>query len=139
MLGRDLGAVLGRFGGGTWDDVADGIIYAANNGAHVISLSLGGPPGKVVENACRYAIRKGCVVVAAAGNSSGTVGYPAAYPGVLAVSSVGPSVGPPRGRSPAARRLAATSSSLAASARRSCVNSSPSDSARQSTCAQRGG
>jgi serine protease len=42
---------------------------------------------KVVENAVNHALQKGVIVVAAAGNSGRSVGYPAGYPGVIAVSA----------------------------------------------------
>ena len=67
--------------GGTDDDVARGIRYAADNGAKVINMSLGssGPPNcatnsrqpdcsPVIEAALRYAVGKGCFVSVAAGN-----------------------------------------------------------------------
>ena len=80
--------VLNKNGWGTLADVAEGIRYAADHGAQIINLSLGGPrPASVLEKAVRYAERKGVLIVAAAGNSGRSVGYPAAYPGVLAVSA----------------------------------------------------
>lgn len=80
--------VLSSRGWGTMADVAEGIRWAADHGAHVINLSLGAPSkSKVVENAVNYAMKKGVVVVAAAGNSGRSVGWPAAYPGVIAVSA----------------------------------------------------
>lgn len=80
--------VLSARGWGTMADVAEGIRWAADHGAQVINLSLGAPvKSKVVENAVKYAYKKGVVVVAAAGNSGKSVGYPAAYPGVIAVSA----------------------------------------------------
>ncbi|WP_166397850.1 S8 family peptidase [Rubrobacter marinus] len=71
-------------------DVAQGIIWAADNGADVINLSLTGPaPSGVLERAVDYAWDKGSVVVAAAGNSGdGTVQYPGAYSNVIAVAAV---------------------------------------------------
>jgi serine protease len=69
----------------------DGIIYAADNGAHVINCSWGGS-GYLLSQAERvaYAISKGAVVIAAAGNSgTETVNTPAAYPNVLSVANVG--------------------------------------------------
>ena len=80
--------VLNKFGWGTLANVAEGIRFAADNGAQVINLSLGGP-GKsgILEDAVSHAIKKGVVVVAAAGNSGKSVGYPAAYDGVIAVSA----------------------------------------------------
>ena len=84
--------VLDEYGGGTFADVAAGIIWASDHGAQVINMSLGGPyPDPVVQDACKYAVKKGVLIVCAAGNSSGAVGYPAAFPECLAVSAVGPS------------------------------------------------
>jgi serine protease len=80
--------VLNRNGSGTMADVGEGIRYAADHGAQVINLSLGASRGaKVVKDAVDHALAKGVVVVAAAGNSGRSVGYPAAYPGVIAVSA----------------------------------------------------
>ncbi len=80
--------VLSGDGWGSDADVASGIRFAADEGAQVINLSLGGPsPSKVLAAAVRYALAKGVVIVAAAGNSHFDVGYPAAFPGVLAVSA----------------------------------------------------
>ncbi|MFF8033331.1 MULTISPECIES: type VII secretion-associated serine protease mycosin [unclassified Streptomyces] len=76
--------------------LADGIRWAADNGADVINLSLGDDsasahpePGE--DEAIQYALRKGVVVVASAGNGGEKgdhVSYPAAYPGVIAVTAV---------------------------------------------------
>lgn len=65
------------------------IRYAADRGANVINLSLGGPQDLHLQTSISYALSKGTVVVAAAGND-GTDGllYPARYPGVIAVGSV---------------------------------------------------
>lgn len=84
--------VLSDSGGGSLADIADGIRFAADNGANVINLSLGGPfPSIILESAVKYARAKGAVVVAAAGNDgSRSVIYPAGYPGVVAVSASGP-------------------------------------------------
>ncbi|MCL2778826.1 MAG: S8 family peptidase [Polyangiaceae bacterium] len=80
--------VLSKQGWGTMADVAEGIRWAADHGANVVNLSLGSPiRSKVVENAVKYASKKGVVVVAAAGNSGKSVGYPAAYADVIAVSA----------------------------------------------------
>jgi len=80
--------VLSAGGSGTTADVAEGIRFAADHGAQVINLSLGGPiKSKILEDAVTHAHTKGALVVAAAGNSGRSVGYPAAYPGVLAVSA----------------------------------------------------
>jgi serine protease len=80
--------VLSARGWGTMADVAEGIRWSADHGAQVINLSLGAPmKSAVVENAVNHALKKGVVVVAAAGNSGRSVGWPAAYPGVIAVSA----------------------------------------------------
>jgi serine protease len=80
--------VLSARGFGTMADVAEGIRWAADHGAQVINLSLGAPmKSDVVEKAVTHAYKKGVVVVAAAGNSGRSVGYPAGYPGVIAVSA----------------------------------------------------
>lgn len=80
--------VLSRTGSGTVADVASGIRFAADNGAQVINMSLGGRiKSKVLESAVKHAVDKGVIVVAAAGNTSRSVEWPAAYPGVIAVSA----------------------------------------------------
>ena len=80
--------VLSGSGSGTSADVAEGIRWAADHGAQVINLSLGGgAPEAIGREAVAYAHRKGVVVMAAAGNSAGKVGFPAAYPGAIAISA----------------------------------------------------
>jgi serine protease len=84
--------VLGADGGGTVADIAEAIKFAANNGADVINMSLGGGgESQLMKEAIEYAYRKGVVIVAAAGNES-TDGssYPARYPHVIGVSAFGP-------------------------------------------------
>lgn len=81
--------VLSASGSGSVGGISDAIRYAADNGAKVINMSLGGAfPSKVLKKAVAYAHSKGVTVVCAAGNESrGRVGYPAAYPGAVAVSA----------------------------------------------------
>ncbi len=84
--------VLSRTGGGTVADIAEAIRFAADNGANVINMSLGGGgDSKLMREAIDYAHKKGVVIVAAAGNeSSSSASYPALYPNVIAVSAIGP-------------------------------------------------
>ncbi len=81
--------VLGDNGSGYFSWIANGIIWAADNGAKVINMSLGGSSGSAaLSDAVNYAWKKGVVVVAAAGNSSTSqLFYPAAYPNVIAVAA----------------------------------------------------
>jgi len=73
--------VLNDSGSGSYNAIANGIYYAANNGANVINLSLGGTfANRTLQNAIEYANNKGVVVVMAAGNSGGSQpNYPARY------------------------------------------------------------
>lgn len=81
VLDTDWDAIFGSPFEGTDDVVAQGIRYAADNGAKVINLSLGrtGPAdcgafpnqsgcAPVIEAAINYAVGKGCFVAAAGGN-----------------------------------------------------------------------
>ncbi len=73
--------VLDSRGYGYYSDIADGIRFAADNGADIINLSLGGDaPSQALEDALRYAYEKGVTIVAAAGNNGKNgISYPAAY------------------------------------------------------------
>jgi len=55
---------------GTDETVAEGVRYAADNGAKVINMSIGrsGPPAPAVEDAIKYAVSKGAFVAVAGGN-----------------------------------------------------------------------
>ncbi|UYQ61186.1 type VII secretion-associated serine protease mycosin [Streptomyces peucetius] len=76
--------------------LAQGIRWAADQGADVINLSLGDDsesahPEAGEDAAVQYALSKGSVVVASAGNGGEKgdhISYPAAYPGVIAVTAV---------------------------------------------------
>ena len=84
--------VLNNEGWGTSFDVSRGIVYAADQGAGVINLSLGGGYSSVEAEAVSYAQQKDCLVVAAAGNSNmnaDNTAFPAALPGVLTVAATG--------------------------------------------------
>jgi subtilisin family serine protease len=83
--------VLTWLGAGTDVDIADGINYAANNGADVISLSLGSTTyASVMHSACDNAFyNHNVVVIAAAGNSNTSQKtYPAAHPSVIGVAAL---------------------------------------------------
>lgn len=83
--------VMGPSGVGVLTDIVDAVIYAADHGAHIITLSLGGGGyTNTMSNALRYAYEKGVTIFAASGNDgSGSVSYPAAYDDyVIAVGAV---------------------------------------------------
>lgn len=81
-------------GSGTQESIIDGIILAADNGADVISMSLGGPSTdkrqRAYEKAIKYANEKGAIIVVAAGNENMNAKFvvPASCDGVIAVSAV---------------------------------------------------
>jgi serine protease len=81
--------VLTARGSGSVAGISQAIRWAADHGANVINMSLGGPsPIGTMASAVKYARGKGVVVIAAAGNDGhGRVGYPAKYPGVVAVAA----------------------------------------------------
>ncbi|MBM3267937.1 MAG: S8 family serine peptidase [Candidatus Sericytochromatia bacterium] len=81
--------VLDAEGQGNTSDIVAGLLYAADAGAKVINLSLGGGSGsKALEEAIRYAHGKGSLIVAAMGNDGKNLQeYPAAYSGVLSVGA----------------------------------------------------
>ena len=81
--------VVDASGNATDPNIAAGITWARTHGAKVINLSLGGPGNSsVLQSAVDAALAANIVVVAAAGNDfAPTVQYPAAVPGVLAVSA----------------------------------------------------
>jgi len=73
------------------DDYAKAIVYAADNGADVISMSWGSyNSSNIIHDAIDYAYSKNVVLVAAAGNIVLDISrkfYPAAFDGVIAVAS----------------------------------------------------
>jgi serine protease len=85
--------VLDSYGSGTVADIAEAIKFAADNGADVINMSLGGGgESQLMKEAIDYAYNKGVVIIAAAGNSNqNSAGYPARYPRVIGVSALEPS------------------------------------------------
>ena len=95
--------VFGEEGGAYWWCIQQALLYAADSGVDVVNLSLGNDYDDPREgNAVAYALSKGVVVVASAGNCGdprsyllngcrtlSPPGYPASYPGVIAVAAVG--------------------------------------------------
>jgi hypothetical protein len=86
---------LDENGSGSTSDVVEAIERAVNDGAHIINLSLGesdGKPDSPQNLAVREAVRRGVLVVAAAGNSGpqwGTVGSPGNEVSALTVGALG--------------------------------------------------
>ena len=71
------------------DDLAEGIVKAADAGVRVINMSLGGPaPSDTLDQAISYAVARDVILVAASGNNSAsTPFYPAANPNVLGIAA----------------------------------------------------
>ena len=81
---------LNANGSGYVSDLAEAIIYAANNGADILSNSWGGVgTSQTLEDAVNYAHSRGCVVIAAAGNSNSDASNftPANIANVITVSA----------------------------------------------------
>jgi serine protease len=83
--------VLDSTGSGWSSDIAKGIVYAADHGARIANLSLGAPAtSSTMESAISYAVGRGTLVVAAAGNErqrGNSPSYPAASANALAVAA----------------------------------------------------
>jgi subtilisin family serine protease len=80
--------VLNANGSGYLSDVIEGLDWAVANGMQVVNMSLGTSQDvQSFHDAIVSAYNAGVTIVAAAGNSGGTVSYPAAYPEVIAVSA----------------------------------------------------
>jgi hypothetical protein len=80
----------GESTGGAADAVIRGMVWVAEQGAAVINVSLVGPPNALLEAAVKLLNQRGHVIVAAVGNDGPAqpVSFPAAYAGVVAVTSV---------------------------------------------------
>ncbi len=80
--------VLDAQGRGTYATVIGGIQWAVENKMDVANMSLGGDESSdAMADAVEAAAKAGVTIVAAAGNNSGAVGYPASYPGTIAISA----------------------------------------------------
>lgn len=87
-----IAKVLGDNGSGTLEMVADGVDWAVDQGADIISMSLGGRVGSDrLYRAIHQALAKGLVVICAAGNEgalfTNSIGYPGRYGGVITVAA----------------------------------------------------
>jgi serine protease len=82
--------VLSGNGGGTISDISESIRFAADNGANIINLSLGGGgESQVMKDAIEYAYNKGVLIIAAAGNENAeSASYPARYARVIGVGAL---------------------------------------------------
>lgn len=80
--------VLNAKGEGTYATVIAGVQWAVENKMVIANMSLGGDETtQAFKDAMQAAADKGLTVVAAAGNNSGAVGYPAKYPSTIAVAA----------------------------------------------------
>lgn len=81
--------VLDASGSGTWESVSKGIVWAADNGADVINMSLGGAyPSEMAKQAVNYAYNKGVTIIASAGNSGDShYYYPASFDVVISIAA----------------------------------------------------
>jgi subtilisin family serine protease len=84
--------VLNSLGLGNTTQLAEGILWAAENGADVINMSLGArAPTQLLTEAVGTATQAGAVLVAAAGNfENDNPVWPAAYPDVIGVAASDP-------------------------------------------------
>ncbi len=84
--------VCGNSGFCFGDDIAEAIIYVTNQGANIISMSLGGnTQSSLIRDAINYATDNGVLVIAAAGNdgpADGSIDYPGANVKVVAVGAI---------------------------------------------------
>jgi subtilisin family serine protease len=84
--------VLRDNGYGDWAIIADGVVWASDNEADVISLSLGGAASQeYFEDAINYVVANGTVAIAASGNVNTQMDFwPASYEQCIAVGAMSP-------------------------------------------------
>jgi subtilisin family serine protease len=84
--------VMNAAGAGNETDLAQGLVYAADFGADIFSMSIGGFTNtQALYDAVRYAFNLDCTMFAATGNANAsTIGYPAAWSEVIAVGALSP-------------------------------------------------
>ncbi|MEF8841334.1 MAG: S8 family serine peptidase [Haloarculaceae archaeon] len=78
------------FPGGTHAQIKEGLVWAADQGYEVVNMSHGGSDSSTKKDGIEYAANAGMLLVSSAGNSGccDSVGFPAAYDEVIAVSNV---------------------------------------------------
>ena len=76
-------------GKSTMDVILDALDWAAAKPVRIVNMSFVGPDNDLLKSACANARARGLILVAAAGNNGpkAPYGYPAAYPGVIAVTA----------------------------------------------------
>lgn len=82
---------LDKNGNGNVESIVNGIIWSVDNGADIITMSLGSPkPSKDLENAINYAVKSKVAIFCAAGNSGENVDilYPAKYEGTMSIGAI---------------------------------------------------
>ncbi|MGJ3250929.1 MAG: S8 family peptidase [Elainellaceae cyanobacterium] len=87
-----IAKVLTNEGGGAFHWIADAVLWAVEQGADIISMSLGGPySSNRLYQAIHVALAKGVMVICAAGNEGSlfqnSIGYPGRYGGVITIAS----------------------------------------------------
>lgn len=87
-----IGKVLGNNGSGSFRGIAEGVDWAVDQGAHIISMSLGGPVSSpLLYRSIATALARGVHIICAAGNSGNlfrnSIGFPGQYGGVITVAS----------------------------------------------------
>jgi len=83
--------VVDSQGSGHYFNLAQGIIYAVENGAKIVNLSVGGYTySEALKEIVDYALSQGCIIVAGVGDDNFNIPvFPAAYPGVIGVGATG--------------------------------------------------
>src|SRR5207244_443595 len=82
-------AVVDSHENASYSDIASAIVYAADHGARIVNISIGGPNASAtLQTAVDYAWGKGVLIFASAMNESSTARYyPAACNHVAAVAA----------------------------------------------------
>lgn len=94
-----IGKVLGNDGSGSYKQIAAGVDWAVAEGAHIISMSLGGPTTHpLLHRSIHSALAEGAAILCAAGNDGSlgvnTIGYPGAYGSVITIAAHDPQGNP---------------------------------------------